>query len=67
MTTHEAIKTISSLPAVEEVTLAAKAETSIDVDFYWIMLKDGRKFGDGTHNWFVSEGTMKKIATLIAI
>ena len=67
MTTQEAIKTISSHHAVEEVTLVEKAETSKDADYYWIMLKEGRTFGDGTHNWLVSEGKLKKIATLIAI
>ena len=63
MTTNEAIKTILNHHAVEEVTLATKGKPST----YWIMLKEGHKFGDGTHNWLVSEGKLKKIATLISI
>ena len=67
MTTQEAIAIISQHHAVEEVTRVEKAETSKGPDYYWIMLKEGRTFGDGTHNWLVSEGKLKKIATLIAI
>ena len=67
MTTQEAIETIRSHHAVEEVTKLGKAKNSKEVDFYWITLKAGCKFGDGTHNWLVAEGKMKKIATLIAI
>ena len=63
MTTQEAIATIKSHHAVEEVALERKGKPTT----YWIMLKDGHKFGDGTHNWLVSEGKLKKIATLIAI
>ena len=67
MTTQEAIETIRSHHAVEEVTKVEKAESSKDADHYWIMLKEGRTFGDGTHNWLVSEWKLKKIATLVAI
>ena len=67
MTTQEAIETILGHHAVEKVTLVEKAETSTDGDYYWIVLKEGRNFGDGTHNWLVAEGKLKKIATLIAI
>ena len=63
MTTQEAIETIRSHHAVEEVTLARKAKPST----YWIMLKNGCEFGDGTHNWLVAEGMLKKVAGLIAI
>jgi len=63
MTTNEAIKTILNHHAVEEVTLATKGKPST----YWIELKEGHKFGDGTHNRLVSEGKLKKIATLISI
>ena len=67
MTTQEAIAIISQHHAVEEVTRVEKAETATGVDYYWIMLKEGHTFGDGTHNWLVAEGKLKKIATLIAI
>ena len=67
MTTQEAIETIRSHHAVEEVTQVEKAETAKGGDHYWITLKAGCKFGDGTHNWLVAEGKLKKIATLIAI
>ena len=60
MTTQEAIETILGHHAVEEVTKAG-------VDVYWIMLKEGHNFGDGTHNWLVSEWMLKKVADLIAI
>jgi len=60
MTTQEAIAIISQHHAVEEVTLEGAG-------YCLIVLKDGIKFGDGTHNWLVSEGKLKKIATLIAI
>lgn len=63
MTTKEAIKAIRSHHAVAEVTLATKAKPST----YWIELKEGHKFGDGTQNWLVAEWKLKKIATLIAI
>lgn len=67
MTTQEAIETIRSHHAVEEVTRVEKAKNAAGGDHYWIMLKEGRKFGDGTHNWLVAEWMLKKIATLIAI
>ena len=67
MTTQEAIKTIRSHHAVEEVTMVEKAKNAAGGDHYWIMLKEGHNFGDGTHNWLVAEGKLKKIATLVAI
>ena len=67
MTTQEAIGTIRSHHAVEGVTQVERAENATGENHYWIMLKDGHNFGDGTHNWLVSEGKLKKIATLIAI
>lgn len=67
MTTQEAIETIRSHHAVEEVTLVEKAETATGGDHYWIELKEGHNFGDGTRNRLVAEGTMRRIATLIAI
>ena len=66
MTTQEAIETISSHHAVEEVTHVEKAETA-GVDYYWIRLKKGHKFPDGSDSLFVADGKMKKIATLIAL
>ena len=63
MTTNEAIKTILNHHAVEEVTLATKGKPST----YWIELKEGHKFGDGTQNWLVAEWTLKKIAEMISI
>lgn len=67
MTTQEAIETISRHHAVEEVTKVEKAETATGGDHYWITLKAGCKFGDGTHKWLVAEWTLQQIATLIAI
>ena len=64
MTTEEAIETIRRHHAVDEVTLIEKAE---GVDYYWIRLKKGHKFPDGSDSLFVADGKMKKIATLIAI
>lgn len=67
MTTQEAIETIRSHHAVEEVTKLEKAKNATGGDHYWISLKAGCEFGDGTRNWLVAEGTMRRIATLIAI
>ena len=67
MTTQEAIGTILGHHAVEEVTKVEKAEAATGGDHYWIELKEGHKFDDGTHNWLVAEGKLKKIATLIAL
>ena len=66
MTTQEAIETILGHHAVDEVTKVEKDETT-GVDYYWIRLKVGHEFPDGSDSLFVAEGKMKKIATLIAI
>lgn len=66
MTTKEAIKTILNHHAVGEVTQVEKAENA-GVDYYWIRLKDGHEFPDGSDSLFVAEGKMRKIATLISL